>query len=808
MRVLPRYPRINPVVTLHITESGVIVDGLQAMEVIRGVAAEMVLPHIVPFFDGTNTVADILEALPTLPEEYIRTTLERLSDWGILEDSQANNDEAQNAIAAFVTRSCLGRSTNDSELSPLRLLSSARVRIEGPLGAIGDFDKRIGRMLGACHIGSISYDAPRDRQSVFGNIARLTLQFPGDSPQKVHLDATLNSTSNYLLVRSIVCQTCDGPSCCDLYHRKGINGRVENCADDLLDLISSLVISEVIDCILGSPNALVGRRSREYDLGTLASVIRQYPRSPHCSGCNVVGEMRAAKNPTDKAREVGNYSTAWVYCEQVGHISPTQRGNHVRTSRSKRILQTEDVYAGESIPLPAHGVNLNADSLEALIGKRRRHSGEITSPKLGALCALSAGIKEKSSSSIKHWAPSAGNFGASKLYFITRGICDLVEGAYAYDASSHSSYRRGLHCQEHLVDLLKTLSNWKRPHASTLLVYTVRRDVLANKYGAFSYKLGFLDGGCALAQAQMVAGSMGLIARPIESWPDKSVSDALGLYEDVEHITSILALYKSEPLSLFHKKRWYASQHGFHGAEYFRDLSLEQLTESLAKECETGESAFVPESHLSRRGGGVSANHGTTPAGTGSSGISMCDLLAYRQSTRDYSSQPIREVQLSTALECAFSVDQRNWPIGIELGVDLDCYVLCRAVQNLREGVYRFDQHSMQLVFSSTFPRDVELASLYAQRECASAAATIIIAADVIRANEAMGAFGFRHLLVRASAAAHTASLASLAQGLGSVVLAGIIPDIASLVLGLHDSSQLILIGCAIGHPKEPYADM
>jgi SagB-type dehydrogenase family enzyme len=808
MKSLLAYPRLSPTVTLLPAESGVIVDGTLQMNMLKGVAADTVIPHLIPLLDGTRSVAGIVAHLHEIPEEYVNSTLATLYDLGLLEDSGGTLSDVGEGFAAFLSRCRLIYAQGDSTHSCSERLESSQVTVERPPNSDGKFNDSICSMLRGCHIRDVVYSESSSVTRPFGNVGRFVIRKQLNASADISLscppqviDVTYVHDSNRLLFRSVVCNDAPGLSCCDLFYQDYLPQCAGNVPQSIpSELITSIVVAEVVDCILGVPHALRGRRCREYSLNTLESVVRQYPCSSLCHGCARACADGASAHAPMSTMSSATYNTALVFSEFIGAASDNERYTEQRTFFQDRPRQSLGALCSKAIALPVSGVDLCVDTLRVLSGNCMPRSGVASLAHLAALCSLSVGIRERSERAIHRWAPTAGNLGAPRLHVITPGLDGLGAGVYSYDAVTHALYPRQGHCGapvERLLDKFVT-PLWRRH--PTLLVYTVRRDALQPKYGAFSYKLGFLDGGCTLSQARTVAAAMGIVTEIVNCWPDSVVRDAIGSLHDTEDIAAIVAFHRPGSRFATYCRKWYASDAALHETSDLRNLSIADLTETLAKECRTSSKSLQPRAiGVSKLVYGSQNAPIALPSCTGC-GLPVDQMLLHRKSTREFSSEPITAEQLSSALYGASSCDLREWKVANELGITLVYYVLCISVDAIDRGAYVYSPGVRQLVPLNSLPADSLLSSIYVQKECASSAVTVIIAADISRVTKVLGGFGFRHILVRAGAAAHRISMAAFAHGLGSVVLGGIVPEAVDTVVGRRDINESLLIGSIIGH--------
>ncbi|WP_338676496.1 hypothetical protein V1460_28610 [Streptomyces sp. SCSIO 30461] len=193
-------------------------------------------------------------------------------------------------------------------------------------------------------------------------------------------------------------------------------------------------------------------------------------------------------------------------------VNPKTHQHHFRPENIG--LQFEHLrYPGNprcSLP----GVNLA--ELEALAAAGEPAAWPIA---LAAVLRFTAGLRAPADageftdpSRVNRWSPSGGNIGSCHLYTVLRGVPGLADGIHYYDAAAHALTAMHPHV-EHARTLLTRLGAQPEqtsgePEAYLLFASDVGR--VARKYGPFSYRVGNLDTGCALAQLALVSSAIGL----------------------------------------------------------------------------------------------------------------------------------------------------------------------------------------------------------------------------------------------------------------------------------------------------------
>ncbi|MFG2195875.1 hypothetical protein [Streptomyces sp. NPDC048639] len=118
---------------------------------------------------------------------------------------------------------------------------------------------------------------------------------------------------------------------------------------------------------------------------------------------------------------------------------------------------------------------------------------------------------------VVRWAPTGGNLGSPHAFPLIQDCPGIPDGVYYYDAADHALTAMHPHTG-HLTEAVAHAgaeAEGPRVH----LLYAAETGRVARKYGAFSYRVGTLDTGCALAQLAVVARQTGLACRLLDPAP-------------------------------------------------------------------------------------------------------------------------------------------------------------------------------------------------------------------------------------------------------------------------------------------------
>ena len=185
----------------------------------------------------------------------------------------------------------------------------------------------------------------------------------------------------------------------------------------------------------------------------------------------------------------------------------------------------------------------------------------------------------------------------------------------------------------------------------------------------------------------------------------------------------------------------------------------------------------------------------------------LYSLIARRRSLRDYDNGAIQHPVLMRILEGAQGVTGHDGGRGAPSAHalhPLGLIVIARRIQDVTPAIYGFDPDSHQLNHQGDLPAAGSLlqVSLADDVWLESAAAIIVITADYERAlrhfadQQPDGQRGARYIDVEAGAVAQSLYLATLAEGLGGVLVMGVDDHALARLLPLGPAHRAVALFC------------
>src|SRR6185312_1758112 len=290
------------------------------------------------------------------------------------------------------------------------------------------------------------------------------------------------------------------------------------------------------------PMATRGMVTR-YDLSTWNSQqlrVHRQAACPVCRGCAIAA---------DAASDDRSISMVLAYEDAVAFpsrhlLDPKTHQMHYRAANMELANRGKRYPSAEHIALPSgDALSEPEGNLLAHLTGTGRPSQRLTLPRLANLLRLTGGMDRSSTQTknrTRRWAPTGGNLGSVELYVAARNIDGLPCAIYFYQPQEHTLARisRVMQAAE-MEELFEQMAS-SGSSADALLFFTAAHHRLAQKYGAFAYRLTQLDAGVAQVQARTVASGLGLSAKVVTNWQDEAIMNFLDLVPFSEILTGVM----------------------------------------------------------------------------------------------------------------------------------------------------------------------------------------------------------------------------------------------------------------------------
>lgn len=554
MPVRPRF--ISELVTVPLTD-GLLIEGTDEQQLLRGRAAQTLLPCLLPLLDGTRTLAQVAVQLPDVAPTHVQQAIALLYTRGLLEDTAAepaiDPRKFDPNLLAFLRRHVDSARVNRSGLEAAERLRQAEVAIY----SVGDDDAGnwLAQLLLRCEVGMVSIADMQDSHVWQPSTRRkLTIVLVSGKEDEVALTAldeqcaqagvpwlrvAVNAETGtadlgpYFERGETACYQCFRHANARLPHEMPVTVNDEDRAFQA-KFWAAMLATEVTYFLSRIVTAATGVHTRRYDLSNWTSQALRFPKMPGCPHCRPVQDVN-----------IGDIHTAVIFEDAVRfpsrHLNdPKSHQVHYRASNLDLAKESKRYPNAKKIALPPQTdlMNVPGETRASLSGIA---SNVATAPldvtALARLLLFSGGVwHEEIPNGIrtvkpKRWAATGGNLGSAELYVAVHNVAGMAPGLHFYQVHEHQlAVLTTDWTQDDVAIFIQQATahtDAQAPDALIIAAGALHR--VASKYNAFAYRVINLDAGVALAQLQMVAQSQGLQTRLANRWADDVLAEHLQL---------------------------------------------------------------------------------------------------------------------------------------------------------------------------------------------------------------------------------------------------------------------------------------
>ena len=522
---LPDRPRLLPGIVVIPVEQGLVLEGAERRQVLRGPGVASLLPWLLPLLDGTRTCADVRRALPGVPGRAVEDALALLYTRGVLEDGAAAawpDEPRHRAVRDFMHRHVDVTRVNSSAGEAFERLRAVPVAVAGDTLVL----RYLGKELAACGVTVTSVaDAGLFVRVLLGedDPAALTeldgeLSARGVPWLRVSLRGSELEIGPYFSVPRAVCYHC---------FASAREPSQAPCPAEpaWIPALAALAAAEIVFVTSRICAPLTRNGVLRLDLEKWSDHRSVPVPRPSCPACCPPGRSRP-----------DSVSTAFAYEQAISTALPEF------THPKER--QVHYAVANRELQRPGRGY---PGFRKEPLGGGRQPSDDAANTgldraSLGRLLTMTAGLRT-SQPPVRRWVPSAGNLGSVQVYVLAHRVAGLGRGWYAYAAFQDALLRMEPPGPEADAGPSAHSSGAGEPLATLVLTADLQR--ASAKYGPAAYHLVHLDAGAALAQCQAVGRPLGLTVSAARDWDDVALGTALSLDLEAEPITAVISLLRS-----------------------------------------------------------------------------------------------------------------------------------------------------------------------------------------------------------------------------------------------------------------------
>lgn len=582
---MPERPRFIRELAVIPMVDGLLFDGTDEQQLLRGRAAQRLLPLLLPLLDGTRSLEQVSAALPHIPSEAIRNAVALLYTRGLLEDSAADPDinpaTPDQQTLAFFRRHVDVTRVNRSALQSIDRLAQSQVLVCANSHEPTEAQTHIAALLRQSGVGLVDYfflgkdvvpefeDRPGSKQVIVlmtGDDHHADLRSLDDECARLNIpwlrgavypQRTRAEIGPYFERGETACYSCFARVQDEFPLTKTFD---QTWSMDVRFWAGMLVTESIYLLSRIATPATVPTLAR-YQLDSWRMQRLHVPKFPHCPNCypSQTPEIRGTEEVFDLTAAHTQPPTALLYEDAValpsrhlvnpkGHQVHYHTANVEKTYEGKRYVNVEPIVLPDYEQLP----RLEGHTLRHLPGmdSRRALNGILDLKSLTSLLLFSGGIRPASTDQpdkLRRWAPTGGNLGSVELYVAAVHVKGLAPGIYFYQPLNHS-----LAClsqDDHPLDVLdfigQAVPDEDIDAVGALIITVAAHHRVLSKYSAFAYRLINLDAGVALGQLHMIGNSLGLRTRTIRRWADDIIENRLDLETINEGVTGAMLVLEN-----------------------------------------------------------------------------------------------------------------------------------------------------------------------------------------------------------------------------------------------------------------------
>lgn len=563
MPVRPRFPQ--ELVAVPLTD-GLLIDGTDEQQILRGQATKVLLPRLLPLLDGNRTLEQLAAELSPVPAEHIKGAIALLYTRGVLEDGAADPDLDPSDIDAqtlsFYRRHVDATRVNRSALEAAERLRNSEVLVLAAGRNQAEARELISKQLrqagvGTVHDGQVLHQ-PRGYESTDQTGSKLIIMLvegEDDHETLAELDELCSHLGIPWLRVAVDSETASadigpyferGETACYRCFWKANGKRGATVAASRrarwlqMRMWANLLATEAIYLLSRIAPAATGLHVTRYNLADWSARRLRFPKLPGCPNCRPLptvnfGEIEPAVAYEDAVRFPSRHL-----------MDPKSHQVHYRASNLELAKDGKRYPSAKQITLPARAelAQPKGSTLEHLLAGRVPATERLDLSRLASLLLLTAGVKhvDEQTGRVFRWAATGGNLGSVEMYVAVRDVAGLEPGFYFYQPYEHQlaslSAGQGLAEVEKFIRQAVPFESEEMPGALIIGAGAMHR--VAHKYGPFAYRVINLDAGVAFGQSHLVGRSLGLNTYQAQRWADDVIADRLDLMDAAEAVTGVL----------------------------------------------------------------------------------------------------------------------------------------------------------------------------------------------------------------------------------------------------------------------------
>ena len=563
MPVRPRFPQELVAVPLS---DGLLIDGTDEQQILRGQATKVLLPRLLPLLDGNRTLEQLAAELSPVPADHVKGAIALLYTRGVLEDGAADPDfdssDVDSQTLSFYRRHVDATRVNRSALEAADRLRNSEVLVLAAGRHQLEARELISEQLRQAGVGTVHGGQERLESRGYESTAQpgsrlviMLVEGEEDHETLAELDEQCARLGIPWLRVAVDPETTSadmgpyferGETACYRCFWKADGKRGATVAKDgraswlQMRLWANLLTTEAIYLLSRIAPAATGLHVTRYDLADWSARRLRFPKLPGCPNCRPLPTASFGKIETAVAYEDAVRFPSRHLMDPKSHQVHYRASNIELSKDGKRYPSAKRINLRERTEL----IQPKGSTIEHLLAGRTPATECLDLNRLASLLLLSAGVKhvDDQTGRVYRWAATGGNLGSVELYVAVLNVAGLEPGVYFYQPHEHQLARisavKGPAEVEEFIRQAVPSEIEDMPGALIIGVGALHR--VAHKYGVFAYRVINLDAGVAFGQSHLVGRSLGLSTYQVQRWADDVIADRLNLIDAAEAVTGVL----------------------------------------------------------------------------------------------------------------------------------------------------------------------------------------------------------------------------------------------------------------------------
>ena len=767
--VLPYFP--PEILVVPYGSNGLMFEGAQGQQVLKGISARRFVPTLLPLLDGTNDLLALQHHFPKMSEASLINALTLLYTRGLLSDGKPSSvDSSLKSLAQFSDR------YNDVTRANVNSSSALKRLYDSKIAVVGNSMFKTTILSAMKNLGLDCVDYIDDPKKLVNHYDLIIACFSGDDSLANQWCGQAYETNTMVLHAHMGDDEVEigplfipGKTACYSCFRQFKSQPLGNGGIDSKLWASVIALSAFHLISRIGPTKLYNtcRIHRRIKNGKLYEKVK-ITRLPGCSHCG----LEKAKPVNDGiTKDIWRLHTAahGMICKDLRSIKDHQ-SHYAAVNVGITETIPSEYYGSNRLPLP-DGLKIDVTPLWQNKGHKESLLDKYS---LATILRYSAGYQENLGL-LRRIAPSAGGLGCAELYIVARDINDLDNGIYRYYGLKHELELVAGIDDELLAGALGLVAG-QLP--AVVIIGVSNLTPIRQKYDKFVFRLATLDSGVCRNYIHETSIAQNLKVAEYTDARDKILAHMLNLPHHGNSHSVCFSVGIDNESSIESEVDIY--NHHYHYPDALIELSA------------------VP-SHRKTLLQYRRKNWYTELSGVEDKKDNLGRLLLRRRSIRHFSDKKIDANLLNTIIGLMVRLNEERIYYGAA-DIPFKIYVSIKSEIHGQSKIYYWNDVNSELVIVQESITDLELSSTMLQPGFSQAPAVLFITADFESTVSRLGGWGYREMLSRAGAMMSRGLIVAESFDLSGCMWGGLSEEMWGEKFKIDRYLDCPIFGCALGY--------